>query len=207
MALTDLNLAPRWILATLLVATVLFAGCRSSADTRDDLATTGGPRLSSDTSQEGILVERLDADGNGVIDIIRTFELFDDPREPGRTRRRIKMMELDVNSDGVINVRRHYDQYGNVEREENDLNLDGQMDTTLFFAGGELARKELLANENGAPRIKERRIYFENRLVRVERDQNRDGNIDSWEYYEDGVLMRIGRDTVGDGAADTWQFR
>lgn len=191
-------------LPLLFIASLGLVACGDRGETRSGSDGAVGPKLSVG-EEDGLQVERLDADGNGVIDIIRYFLPYEDPREPGRMRRRLVKMEIDVNTDGMINVRRHYDEYGNVAREENDTNLDGVMDLTIYFVGGEIARKERFQQESG--RLLERKVYYEGRLVRVEKDLNGDGSIDNWEYYEDGVLMRIGRDTVGDGAADTWQFR
>ena len=52
-----------------------------------------------------------------------------------------------------------------------------------------------------------RRLYYEGKLTRVEKDLDGNGEIDRWEYYEEGSLVRIGLDNTGDGAADTWQLR
>ncbi len=193
---------PFAMLVSLLIAA---AGCGSSNDTRADDESTTAVGMTTGETEDGYIVERLDTEGDGQPDIIRYFEEYRDPRDESRTRRRLRIMEIDVTADGEINVRRHYDEHGNVHREENDLNLDGQMNSTLFFVGGELARKELLDPDGSY--VKERRIYYDGQIVRVDTDFSGNGNIDRWEYYEDGVLMRIGTDTVGDGAADTWQLR
>ncbi len=193
------------LLLLLLGTFCLATACGDRGERPDDNGGGAiGPRLSTD-EEDGLVVERLDADGNGIIDIIRYYERYEDPREAGRIRRRLVRMEIDLNGDEQINVRRHYDEFGNVNREENDTDLDGTIDLIIYFVGGEIARKERLRPDSG--QVRERRIYYEGQLVRVEKDLNGDGNVDNWEYYEDGVLMRIGRDTVGDGAADTWQLR
>lgn len=182
-------------------------GCRSSPDgPENELSDEVGSRTTSDEEDEdGYIVEELDTQADGQPDIIRYFEEYQDPRQEDRTRRRIRKMEIDANGDAVINVRREYDEFGNVTLEENDQDLDGTMDTVLYFVGGELTRKEYL-DESGEY-VAERRIYYDGELVRVERDQTGNGDTNRWEYYEDGVLMRIGRDTTGDGSADTWQLR
>lgn len=200
------NLSAIFLMATIFGSAL--SGCRSDEGARAGAPTSiNGPRIRSDINEEGYLVERLDTDGTGVIDIIRYLELYEDPREPGRERRRLRRLDLDVNADGIINVIRHYDEFGNVSREENDVDLDGDFDSMLYFVGGELTRKELYAVDDGESVLIERRIYADGTLIRVERDQSEDGRVDLWEYYEDGVLMRIGRDTNGDGSANTWQFR
>lgn len=198
-------------LPVLLSTTVIcgLVACSSGPDYSGDetLSESGEvtPAFEAETEEDGYIVERLDTRGDGHPDIIRYFEEYRDPRDETRTRRRLRRMEIDATGDQQVNVRRHYDDHGNIHREENDLNLDGTMDSTLYFVGGELARKELL--DPTGEYIEERRIYYEGQLVRVDIDQNGNGETDRWEYYEDSVLMRIGRDTVGDGAADTWQLR
>lgn len=198
---------PSASLLPLVLAFLLASACSSDkgAQQPDELASARGPHYEQGVDEEGLIVEYLDADGDGNPDIIRYFEEYEDPREKGRIRRRLRRMELDVNGDGQINVRRFYDEYGNVAREENDVNLDGNMNQIIYFMGGEIARKEILHPTKGY--VQERRVYFDGNLVRVEKDTTGRGAIDTWEYYEDGVLMRIGRDTVGDGSADTWQLR
>ena len=196
---------PQILAFALFLASLSVLGCSSSGETQSDeeRAVAGG--MTTDKTEDGLIVERLDTEGDGNADIIRYFEEYRDPRDETRTRRRLRRMEIDVTADGKINVRRHYDDHGNVELEENDLNLDGRMDSTLYFVGGELARKELM--DPDGEYVRERRIYYDGQIVRVDTDFNGNGETDRWEYYENGVLMRIGSDTVGDGAADTWQLR
>ncbi len=186
---------------------VTVAGCSSDKGARQDQNDEGPlhPTMTTEEDEEGFIVERLDTNADGHTDIIRYFEEYQHPRDDSRVERRLKKMEIDVTGDQKINVRRYYDNFGNVQREENDLNLNGTMDSFLYFVGGELVRKELM-DETGE-RLRERRIYLDGRISRVELDRHGDGQIDRWEYYEDGVLVRIGRDTLGDGSVDTWQLR
>ena len=193
----------------LTVALLGMTACSSDGDKQSDQDLSEAPDAQEtspgESVEDGYIVARLDTRGDGEPDIIRYFEEYRDTRDENRTRRRIKRMEIDVTGDQQINVRRFYDDHGNIHREENDLNLDGEMNSTLYFVGGELARKEL--TDPTGEFVQERRIYYEGQLVRVDTDLNGNGETDRWEYYEDGVLMRIGRDTIGDGAADTWQLR
>ena len=190
---------------SLVVALLVVPACSSAPDTADEELGEQYSPITTEETEDGLLAEYLDTNNDGNPDIIRYFEQYEDPQQDNRTRRRLRVMEIDVNRDSVINVRREYDDYGNVTREENDQNLDGTMDVTLYFVGGELARKEYQHASGNF--VEERRVYLDGQLVRVERDQTGDGEPNRWEYYEDGVLMRIGRDTTGDGSADTWQLR
>ena len=202
---------PNHLLVATAVAMAVLVGLYGCS-TGDDAAQHDHEQLADDRRQtvseereDDMIIERVDTTGDGEGDIIRHFEEYEDPRQEGRMRRRLRVMEVDTNTDGNIDVRREYDEYGNIEREENDQSLDGNIDTVLEFTGGELTRKKIMADDG--ERAEERRIYYDGRLVRVERDDNENGEIDRWEYYEEGVLMRVGLDTTGDGSADTWQMR
>ena len=194
------------LVAVVAAATAMTVGCSSDRDAQiDDETASGQPSVTTEETDDGLVAEQIDTNSDGEPDIIRYYEEYQDPRDEDRTRRRIRKMEIDVTNDGTINVRRDYDEFGNVTREENDQNLDGVIDTILEFTGEELSRK-ILKDDDGQTMI-EQRIYYDGQLVRVEQDTSGDGTVDHWEYYEDEVLMRIGRDTNSDGSADTWQMR
>lgn len=181
--------------------------CGTDGDPRDEEMLDGASG-DSERVEDGLIVAEFDTIGDGEPDILRYYQEHPHPREENRMQRRIVKMEIDTTGDGHFEVLRFYDEFGNVEREKNDQNLDGFLDTVLYFSGGELNRKERLANpEDAEPFVEERRLYFEETLIRVEKDLNGNGEVDRWEYYEDGVLVRIGLDNTGDGTADTWQFR
>ena len=51
-------------------------------------------------------------------------------------------------------------------------------------------------------------VHMNGALVsRIEIDDNEDGLVDRWEYYDPnrGVLLRAEEDTTGDGLPDTWE--
>ncbi len=60
-------------------------------------------------------------------------------------------------------------------------------------------------NGDGVP---ERILFFVrggDKLLRYEEDSNGDGQIDTWQSYEDGELTRRLRDTDADGEVDVWE--
>ncbi len=74
-----------------------------------------------------------------------------------------------------------YDHWGRLEKIEWDRDGDGRPDHIAHYQGGKLAR-----------------------LVEV--DENRDGRIDRWEYYDEaGVLEKLGQARKG-GNPDIWTF-
>ncbi|RVU48921.1 hypothetical protein EA187_05705 [Lujinxingia sediminis] len=198
----------RNLLASTLLATLMAlgtAGCGSDDSAERDMAELGAANFSRSRNDEGQIVERYDSTGDGVADVLKYFEESSDPEDPSLTRRRLVKLEIDANGDGNINVRRIFNEANTVRSEELDVDLDGKVDSILYFDGGKLTRKELIEAESG--RVGTTRHYSDGTLIRVEKDENADERIDYWEFYEEGVLTRVGRDTDGDGQADTWQAR
>lgn len=158
------------------------------------------------TSKEGeFIVERYSLNGTKEPDLIKYFEEYPDPDNPNLTLRRLRKKEVDVDSNGTIDIVRLYDMDGVPTKEKMDRNLSGQIDTISYFDHGNLVRKETL-NED-ATRVLETRYYSDGVIERIERDTTGDGKIDYWEYYEVGTLDRVGIDLNGDGRADSWTRR
>ncbi|MFU8805792.1 MAG: hypothetical protein ACNA8W_18405 [Bradymonadaceae bacterium] len=194
------------LMGLLLAASLAVVGCGKKDSAAQDLAAlSAGPQFSTSRDEEGFVVQHFDATGDGVADVIRYFEEFPDPSNPAVTRRRMRKMEIDVNGDGKVNIRRFYDDHVNIHREELDKTLDGKIDTINHYDGSNLARKEIL--DPGENRVLATRYYTRNVIERVEKDTSGNDQIDYWEYYEEGVLTRVGRDHTGDGRADHWQQR
>lgn len=119
-------------------------------------------------------------------------------------------VEIDLNSDGRIDVQRFY-KGGNKVRERFDLDYDGRFDVVNIYQQSYLIKQEYFLRSKSRPDVFK---YFELigkrqkkkvRLIRKERDTNLDGKIDYWEYWENGNLDRIGRDTDFDGKVDVWE--
>ena len=194
----------------LLGATLLLAlGCAACGgkDTKDDPTAADAPRPKEqeERTADGKIILRFDNNGDGVADVIKTIEEYPDPDDPAVTLRRTRKMEMDVNSDGKINVIRDYDDAGTLKQEASDTNLDGFTELVAYYETGKLVKKEHLDPKTNA--ILDHRYYANDQLLRLERDTNNDGKIDYWEYYTEGRLERIGRDFNGDGRADSWQKR
>lgn len=181
-------------------------GC-GGKDKKDDAnpAEAQIPREQEERMADGQIILKFDNDGDGKADVIKTLEEYPDPDDPAVTLRRTRKMEMDVNSDGKINIIRDYDDAGTLRQESSDTNLDGSIELVAYYEKGKLVKKEHLDPKTG--RITDHRYYANGNLLRLERDTNNDDKIDYWEYYTDGTLERIGRDFNGDGRADSWQKR
>jgi antitoxin component YwqK of YwqJK toxin-antitoxin module len=189
-------------------ATALAIGCASdeSGETKDDsgLGSFNGPK-STTSEEDGLIVERFTLDDDDKYDVVKYFEEYPDPEDDSITKRRLRKKEVDVNSDGNIDIVRHYDKLGTLTKEHLDVDLDGNTDTLSYFDNGDLAKKEHLAQDG--KKVTETRFYSDGTIIRIEKDRNDDQKIDYWEFYEEGTLDRIGRDMNADGRADSWTRR
>lgn len=189
------------ILCAVFVALPLVA-CGDKGETEEEITITG-PTFSRDA--DGNIVRKFDIDGDKKPDVTKTFKETPDPDDPSIMQQRLLKKEVDVNSDGNINMRRIYNEAGELMLEEVDSDLDGTMDVINHIDNGNLVRKDILDPATGI--VLASRYYHDGTIQRVEKDTDSDEKIDYWEFYEQGVLDRIGRDLNADGRADTWQRR
>lgn len=160
----------------------------------------------------------------GPDEIVKKFDLNKDKRADlwkiykhkttnGKRNLELVRVEIDLNGDGKIDVRRFYKDNNKI-REEFDLDFDGRFDVIHFYDdNGNLFKKAYFMRSRNPQRpdlIKYYEVVGTKKdkkvvLVRKERDDNLDGRIDYWEYWENGVLERIGRDTDYDGNVDVWE--
>ncbi len=197
-----------WLRAALpgLLALTFVVGCGSSEQaSKPTSSIVPTSHFSSSTDEEGLLVHKFDSNGDAIPDVIKYFQEIPDPQNAAITKRLLRKVEIDANADGFVDIRRFYDDFGNVVREELDANLDGTIETINYYDGGVLTRKEILNKEDN--HVDATRYYLRGKLLRVEKDTSGNGEIDYWEYYEEGVLTRLGRDRTGDGRADEWLQR
>lgn len=163
-----------------------------------------GPTFTT-TEEDGLIVERYTLDKDDKPDVVKYFEEYPDPEDKSIIKRRLRKKEVDVNSDGKIDIVRLYNKSGTPIKEHLDVDLDGNADTVSYFDNGELVKKEILSED--ASEVVETRFYTESKITRVEKDLNKDEKVDYWEFYEEGSLDRIGRDIDADGRADSWTRR
>lgn len=157
-------------------------------------------RVAERTTDDGLIEQQVDLDGDGVIDIRNHF------RERSSGQRRLVRKELDLNRDGVSDVVSHFDAEGNLEREEMDSDYDGRLDWTDHYKEGVRVMSEYDTDYDGKPNMFKYFIEADDGMVhldRKERDEDGDGRIDLWERFSpEGEVIRAGRDTDGDGKVD-----
>jgi len=178
----------------------LLMACGSSGKTKDPAkpeAQLLGMEIVGETS-----VEKYDLNGDGAPDLFKIYVLRGPKDDPEKRTQLLGRQDLDLDFDGDIDVRRHFNELGTVVREEMDLDFDGQFDAVDYYADGTLYRRDMALNFEGKPSIV--KYYSASRLARKERDTNADGKMDTVEFYENGKLVRIGVDKDGDEKPDVY---
>lgn len=147
-------------------------------------------------------IERYDLNGDGRPDLFKIYVLRGPVDDPEKRVQLLARQDLDLDFDGNVDVRRHFNEAGNVVREEMDLDFDGKFDAVDYYADGVLFRRDMAFNFEGKPSVV--KYYNQNRLARKERDTTGDGRLDTFEFYENGKLIRIGIDKDGDEKPDIY---
>lgn len=174
------------------------------------------------TNQSGVSTQIPEPEVGRAGEIVKKFDLNKDKRAdlwrvyvrkgPKKSLNLVRV-EIDLDANGKIDVRRFYKN--NLKtRVEFDLDFDGRFDVIHFFDSNQNLYKKAYFMRSRNPRRPDLLKYYEVVgkkktkkivLVRKERDDNLDGRVDYWEYWENGSLDRIGRDTDFDGSVDVWE--
>jgi hypothetical protein len=110
--------------------------------------------------------------------------------------------KIDANGDGRPDIVHVMDKGREVCRIV-DLNLDGQIDTFIYYdTAGRERRREADFDRDGRP--DEIAHFQDGMLVLKERETNYDDKLDTWDHYEGGRLVKRERDSDGDGLVDQW---
>ena len=121
---------------------------------------------------------------------------------------RFTELRFDSDADGHADQRVHIEMDGRLW-VEHDLDGDGVVDRWQYYASlNALERNEVQSvgfSTAGDGVVDAWQIHGPTGPTgRVEISTGRDGRIDRWERYEDGLLARVDEDSDGDGVADAW---
>ncbi len=110
----------------------------------------------------------------------------------------------DADHDGRPDKTVHYAPDGNVSREEEDVNRDGETDAWALYKDGELRARREDTDHDGAVDVWS--FYRDGEVARTERDTDGDGFRDRQDLYRNGRLVREEEDRNADGRPDrvTW---
>ncbi len=178
-----------WISGLLVLA---IAACSGGGESQVRQSPFGRART-ADLLTEGLRVETADLDFDNRPDQWTYYETDNN---------RIVRSERDIDFDGRIDLYEYFDSSGQVIEEEMNLDFDEAIDVVRFYGTDDvLARRELAVAFTGEFSVTK---YYnaEGVVLRVERDSDGSGRVDTWEYFEDGQVVRVARDIDGDGAPD-----
>jgi hypothetical protein len=161
-------------------------------------ATLGGPS----TPGANETMKEFDLNRDNKPDVWAFFKSQPDPANEGQSRDVLVKKEWDFNFDSKIDIRRHYNDVGEVIKDNLDLDFDGRFDVTTNYQGGVKTSQEYDFNFDTKPDYW--KFFEKNVIARTERDRDFNGRVDRWEYYADGKIDRIGLDEDGDGQIDKW---
>ena len=112
-------------------------------------------------------------------------------------------IERDLNFDDRVDVWEYPGATeGSVSEAEMDLDHDGRVDVVVYYReDGSLERKEMALEFGDRFTLFQ---FFDNagKLLRVEHDEDGDGVVDRWDYYEGERVARTGWDEDKDGQPD-----
>jgi len=115
--------------------------------------------------------------------------------------RRVVKRDLDVDEDGKPEQVRYVDPTtGELIREENDSDYDGQIDVWRTYESGEIRTQAEDSNGDGAADVWE--SFERGRMVERTVDRDTDGVQDAFYRYEGDVLAEERHDSDSDGRVD-----
>ena len=159
----------------------------------EDVAGT----LSERTTNDGLLEQQIDLNGDGAADVFNYYQ-------GSESARLLVRKEVDLNWDSRVDVRSWFDLSGQLEKEEMDGDFDGRVDWVDHYQGGKRVLSKVDTDYDGTFDLY--KIFEGGKVRRKERDTNGDGNIDFWEYLDEaGRVVKTGQDIDGDGVMDIRQ--
>jgi hypothetical protein len=111
-----------------------------------------------------------------------------------------EVVKSDVNKDGKPDGWTYVNN-GNGEKQEMDINFDGNIDAVYVYEWGGKVKEEILDTDYDG-RMDNWRTYEDGNLVEDQIDSDADGEVDIWFYIDRGMIIRLEIDTSGDGKPD-----
>lgn len=198
------------LLSSQLAAAAIFSsGCgpqRVDLDKYRNATNNHSPREVISKDDKVLYQYNLDDDKHP--DVITYFKRISaESNRSDQPRKKLTKREFDLDSNGTIDLVKKYNDDEQLVVELEDTDLNGQIDARRKFDDGRLVTQQNLAEGTDQKQVVSTQYYRGEKLIRIERDTDRDGDVDVWEYYHDGKLTRLGRDTNGDQEADQWTKR
>src|SRR5690349_8708970 len=117
---------------------VLLAGCSHKQQLAPGENDLGGGVTETVNGDE--VKKAFDLNGDGKPDAYEVYKKYKD--EKGKEATRLVRKEFDLNGDGKIDFWRWYDDKEQLEKEANDLDFNGSVDTVTYYEKGEKTKEE-----------------------------------------------------------------
>jgi hypothetical protein len=147
-------------------------------------------------SASGGRTDQVDLNHDGRGDLVAIYQ------GQGAQADQLACKQADLNFDGRIDAYFHFDDKGEIVREQFDLDFDGRIDLGRHYKGKDLEYDEQDLDRDGF--VDAWRRYDKGRLLTIQVDRDGDGKPDMYTYYLSGRIDRVGYDVNGDGRVDQW---
>jgi len=184
----------------------LILGCSSA---EENTKQEGAVPISAEPIMPGaktgqFAVEKGNVGGDERPDVWNYYREIPDPKDPSAPKRVLVKKEADLNFDGRKDITREFDEEGTLSREEADLDYDGKLDQINVYDKGVLTEKHVY--RAGGDKVFIWKYFEEGKMVRMFRDDSGDGRPDYCElWYAGEKLSKVGKDTNNDGECDYWE--
>ena len=175
-------------LSTLIIALCSVAMLSACGSAPPSAAKSGAVQLVAQEDKEG-----FDINGDQKNDVWRYFEV-------SREGRSLKRKTFDFNFDDKVDFVRYYDENGAIDRDEMDMDFNGQFDLFSIYKSGQIIRQEVSLRGDKTPEVI--KVYNQGELKHIMYDRDSDQNFEYWEYFRDQELIATGLDTDFDGVPD-----
>ena len=174
--------------STLITLTGMISTLSACGSAPTPAAKAGAVQLVAQEDKEG-----FDINGDQKNDVWRYFEV-------NREGRSLKRKTFDFNFDNKIDFARYYDKDGQIERDEMDMDFNGQFDLFTIYQNGKIIRQEVSLRGDKTPEVIKDFTGGALRHIRYDRDS--DNIFEYWEFFKDGKLTATGLDSDLDGVPD-----
>lgn len=188
-----------------LVAGLVLAGCSGAAEQAAVKGEKAPKMEAASVTAEGLKYETSDMNGDKAPDVWVYFTEEEDSKNANAAPKRVVVKkESDLNFDKHKDVLVEYDAAGLPAREVFDFDFDGTVDQENLLTGGRITEKHLFAPQGGRTFIW--KYYSEGQLIMQKRDDSGDGIADQCEeWFKGEKIVRVGRDINRDGDCDEWK--
>jgi len=155
------------------------------------------------------LISSYDVNRDGTADMWKIYKEF--KAKDDLVKKILLRREIDLNFDGKINYYKFYTEKGDIDKEYIDLNLDGVVETIVFYERNIIKKqfkykknpiKEDLTIDESIP-VYKKILYANKKLDRVIVDRTDDGVLDQYLFFKKNKLIQIAFDDDEDGKIDT----